>query len=170
MVCNCDLAWFAKWFAKNLAKFANVAKVRCGLPISLADKPIKDAIDSICTNDDIIEEKDTKDNFNAYSKVNLSPSNAQVVYEGDELSFHCQSQQNNLQWLINDNALSEDSEFIRITSAIGHTVLSISRLVPDFKGKVTCRSSSDESQVTQLSLIFSQILSGFLRCLVLITQ
>ena len=147
LVCDCGLQWFAKWFSTNLSKFVNSVKVKCGLPISLADKPIKDVIDSICSSGKTIEEE-TSNNFNTYSTVNLSPSNAQVVYEGDELSFHCQSQENKLQWLINDNPLSAQSDYIRITNAIGHSVLSISKLVSDFKGKVTCRSSSDGSQAS----------------------
>ena len=145
------MQWFAKWFSTNLSKFVNSVKVKCGLPISLADKPIKDVeLDSICSSGKkaIIEADTSNTNFNTYSKVNLSPSNAQVVYEGDELSFHCQSQQNKLQWLINDNPLSAASDHIRITNALGHSVLSISKLVSDFKGKVTCRSASDGSQAS----------------------
>ena len=148
LVCDCELEWFSQWFTKKSQLFANWAKVKCALPISMADKPVKDIANSLCANDhnNIIESEDT--NFNAFSKVNLSPSNAQVVYEGDELSFHCQSEQSNLIWLVNDNHLSSDSEFIRITSAVGLTVLSISRLETAFKGKVTCRSSVDGSQAS----------------------
>ena len=143
------MKWFAKWFASNVPKFTNAAKVKCALPISLADKPVKDVIDLMCTTtkNDITHDENTNNNFNAYSKVNLSPSNAQIVYEGDQLSFHCQSEQSNLQWLVNGNLLSSDSEYIRITNAIGHTVLSISRLESAFKGTVTCRSSLDGSRV-----------------------
>ena len=148
LVCDCGLEWFSQWFVKNLPLFTNSAKVKCALPISLADKSVKDIVHSMCTTDHNNIAESENNNFNAFSKVNLSPSNAQVVYEGDELSFHCQSEQSSLQWLVNDNHLSLDSEFIRITSAVGHTVLSISRLESAFKGKVTCRSSVDGSQAS----------------------
>ena len=57
------------------------------------------------------------------------------------MSFHCQSLEwlGTPQWLVNGNILSSESEFIQITSAIGHSVLSISKLESAFKGQVTCQ-------------------------------
>lgn len=141
LVCNCQSRWLLDWIAVNAGRVANLPRVRCALPIALADKPLRDIEDSasVCTSDSI------QHHTSFSQKVNLSPSNAQVVFEGDELSFHCQTEESNSypSWLFNDNPISADSPSISITSAVGHSVLGIENLETAFKGRVTCRAAED---------------------------
>lgn len=120
---------------------ASVTRVKCALPIKLADKQLKDIQDSSL----LCSESSSGGHESSFKKVNLSPSNPQMVVEGDELSFHCQLEQSsvNPMWLVNDNPLASDSRRIQITSAAGHSVLTISKLETAFKGAVICQSSSD---------------------------
>ena len=68
-----------------------------------------------------------------------------VVFEKDSLSFHCQvdvSQPNTIQWLVNDNPLSEHSpNVVQITNP-NHGILTFSKLEAAFKGVVTCATSN----------------------------
>lgn len=141
MVCDCQLRWFVDWLNANPGRISSLTRVKCALPIMLADRPLKDIQDSslLCSDSTL------SSHHASFKKVNLSPSNPQMVVEGDELSFHCQLEQSvsNPIWLVNNNPLASDSRRIQITSASGHSVLTISKLETAFKGAVICQSSDD---------------------------
>ena len=135
LVCDCQIKWLADWYSSQPSRLINADQVKCVLPINVADKSLKEAISRGAFTDCQDNTKADTPKPQVFGKINLSPSHAQVVFEGDHLSFHCQSLEwlGTPQWLVNGNILSSESEFIQITSAIGHSVLSISKLESAFK-------------------------------------
>ena len=169
-VCDCNLRWLSNWLTYHPSSLINAAKTRCALPISVADEPLKEVLKRSIFNDckadlltsvppppsasvpNLYEESrrgGTRNEELSKREINISPSHSQVAFEGDELSFHCQASDwlGTPQWLVNGNVLSSDSESIQVTSATGHTVLSISKLDPAFKGQVSCQVS-DGSKIS----------------------
>ena len=93
LVCDCKLKWFITWSNINSNLIPNFINLRCALPISLADEPIKklNPSDLTCSSNGLDDRLLFGTQiFSNPNTVRLSPSNPQVVFEEDSLSFHCQ--------------------------------------------------------------------------------
>ena len=152
LICDCQLKGFVKWSNQNSNLFSNFAKLKCALPISLADQSIKKLDPSSLTcssssstsndlNDLLPSFKETARFSNYANNLQLSPNNAQVVFERDSLSFHCQVDSalpNAIQWLVNGNPIEQSAEGVQVTHSNFISILTFTNLEPAFKGVVAC--------------------------------
>ena len=143
LLCDCHIAWLKKW-SEASHKLSNSAKTRCVQPQSLNNLPIaKVALKEFQCGG-------IKDDAN--TQVFLSPSNDQVVFEGDELSFHCRTSIPGQQWLVNES-LIQSSEDLKITQIGSSSVLQIKSLKSSFHGFFTCMASDGSRASTNVLIL-----------------
>ena len=136
LVCDCKIGWLVKWIgqAHSSSKIQNVAKTKCAMPIEKANVPILKLVQAElqCNSGGGIISS-----FHS-SEVFLSPSNNQVVFQGDELSFHCRTNSLGQQWVLNGSPLEHNGNDLIITHVGRSSVLRISSLETTFQGKLDC--------------------------------
>ena len=98
-ICDCNLAWFIKWIEDNKSKILNSAKVKCALPIDLAEVSLRkvDPEQLVCAED--VQFPGSvfvgQDSLRKISKkgsriLSLKPDESQVVFEGDPFKVTCE--------------------------------------------------------------------------------
>ena len=128
IVCDCKIAWLVEWSQVH-SKIQNSAKTKCAMPIEKANVPIfKFAKSELECNNIII----------SHSEVFLSPSNDQVVFQGDEMSFHCRTNSFGQQWVLNGRPLEHNGKDLIVTQVGSSSVLRISSLETTFQGQLDC--------------------------------
>lgn len=97
-ICDCNLAWFIQWIEDNKAKILNSAKVKCALPIDLAEVSLRkvDPQQLVCAEDVQFPGSHLvgQDNLQKISTkgsriLGLKPEESQVVFEGDPFKATC---------------------------------------------------------------------------------
>ena len=109
LVCDCSLSWFIKWMDTNSNLFGNSLKLKCALPIKLADVHLRkiDPEDLKCNTNklrnNLIRENGQlrknlevgRTNGNVKTQVGMLeilPIHQQTVFGGDSLKLTCKAQ------------------------------------------------------------------------------
>ena len=117
LVCNCSLAWFVEWNTARPNLLANPSKLKCVLPIKLADIHIRkiqpedmpcdeDEVGRIANGGDNGDDIGTKRNNaatnsrNALGMFEILPSLHQVAFQGDTFKISCKAELPNLHKVI----------------------------------------------------------------------
>ena len=109
LVCDCSLSWFIQWIESHYNLIGNPLKLKCALPIKLADIHLRkiDPEDLRCNsnngrnnlikqNGDLrkdLESSRTNDNVKTrVGMLEILPTNHQTVFGGDSLKLTCKAQ------------------------------------------------------------------------------
>ena len=114
LVCNCSLAWFVKWIEDRPSLLANPSKLKCALPIKLADKHIRKIVPEDMRCDQIegggggsVNNRDHGERRNGlhgrsnnavnnqFGMLEILPSHHQVAFGGDNLKLSCKAELHN---------------------------------------------------------------------------
>ena len=142
LLCDCNIAWLKKW-SETSHKLSNSAKTRCVQPQSLNNLPLTKVA---------FKEFHCGIGGEANTQVFLSPSNDQLVFEGDELSFHCRTSIPGQQWLVNESLIQSGEDLI-ITQIGSSSVLQIKSLQSKFQGLFTCMASDGSRASTNVFIL-----------------
>lgn len=114
-ICDCSLAWFPEWIQNKPKVLGNVARTKCALPVNLADVPLKKVgpNDMVCDGStNVAIPKVT------FSRLQLTPSEPQVVFEGDTLKLVCTAEgDKKVSWLHQEQPSSQQSGNISLAEA-----------------------------------------------------
>ena len=109
LVCDCSLSWFIKWIDSRHNLVGNPSKLKCALPIKLADIHLKkiDPEDLKCDNNqersnqirengelrkDLESGRRNGDVQSQVGMLEILPQNHQTVFGGDSLKLSCKAE------------------------------------------------------------------------------
>ncbi|XP_061768716.1 adhesion G protein-coupled receptor A3 [Nerophis ophidion] len=147
LLCDCNLLWLLRWIRdRNVA----VKNTKCSFPQSLQGQIITSVRMELLTCDAPLE----------LPSFQLTPSQPQVVFQGDSLPFQCQAsfvaEDMQVLWYQNGHIVTPDAaqgifiekRMVQNCSLIA-SALTISNIQPDFTGNWECRVRTSRGNTTR---------------------
>ncbi|KAG7495752.1 adhesion G protein-coupled receptor A3 [Solea senegalensis] len=147
LLCDCNLAWLLRWIKeRNIA----VKNTKCSYPQSLQSQPITSIRPELLTCDAPLE----------LPSFQLTPSQRQVVFQGDSLPFQCQAsfvaEDMQVLWYQDGRMVMPDAaqgifiekRMVQNCSLIA-SALTISNIQPGFTGNWECRIWTSRGNTTR---------------------
>ncbi|XP_068569543.1 adhesion G protein-coupled receptor A3 [Cebidichthys violaceus] len=147
LLCDCNLLWLLRWInEKNIA----VKNTKCSFPQSLQGQLITSIKPELLTCDAPLE----------LPSFQLTPSQRQVVFQGDSLPFQCQAsfvaEDMQVLWYQNGRMVKSDAaqgifiekRMVQNCSLIA-SALTISNIQPGFTGNWECRVRTSRGNTTR---------------------
>ena len=152
LTCDCHLAWILEWM--DVAG----AKARCSAPQNLSNMMIKKLKTKDMTCD--VPMMPNKNTQNTIFKMQIVPSNSQLVFEGDSLRLQCLfgliTNDVLIRWFLNGNLVTHNQASITSLEPKSdinhHSNLFLSSLESDHSGNWTCSALVDTGVVQNLTV------------------
>uniref|UniRef100_A0A3Q2TTJ6 Adhesion G protein-coupled receptor A3 n=1 Tax=Fundulus heteroclitus TaxID=8078 RepID=A0A3Q2TTJ6_FUNHE len=147
LLCDCNLLWLLRWIKdRNLS----VKNTKCSYPQSLQGQLITSLRPELLTCDAPLE----------LPSFHLTPSQRQVVFQGDSLPFQCQAslvaEDMQVLWYKNGRMVKPDAtqgifieKRIEQNCSLIASALTISNIQPDFMGNWECRVRTSRGNTTR---------------------
>uniref|UniRef100_A0A673AFU3 Adhesion G protein-coupled receptor A3 n=1 Tax=Sphaeramia orbicularis TaxID=375764 RepID=A0A673AFU3_9TELE len=140
LLCDCNLLWLLRWIKdRNIA----VKNTKCSYPQSLQGQFITSIRPELLTCDAPLE----------LPSFQLTPSQRQVVFQGDSLPFQCQAsfvaEDMQVLWYQNGRMVKPDTQILSLFYLFSISALTISNIQPGFTGNWECRVWTSRGNTTR---------------------